>query len=418
MAEPTAADATRQAVLARQPIVDARGRLHGYELLFRGYVGAPDASGAAPERMALETLVSLFMDIGTQTTLGGYTGYVNAPEQILVGDTLDVLDPARFVVEVLETARPTPAITARCRALRKRGFQVALDDYVLGDPRSEMLGEVDIVKVDLPLVADADLSRLVRELRRHRVTLLAEKVEKRAEYERCLELGFELFQGFFFARPEELTRPAASGAAVAILRVLQEFSANPDPAALAHALKPHPELTVRLLRLVNSSIVNPAEEIRGMEHAITFLGLASLRRWLLVLLFVAADDRGARNPLARAAVVRGRALELVAEGQGARGPAPDAAFLVGMLSLAEPLLALDPGELTVQLGLGKEIRCALLEGKGPLGAALAQLVYLERHRFEDAQAKAEGAGITLSELALLVGRADAWASEALTGLAG
>jgi EAL and modified HD-GYP domain-containing signal transduction protein len=401
------------AVIARQPILDARQRIYGYELLFRDSLDATGAFGASVESMTLQTLVRTFLEIGTQAALGNYLGFLNLPKTVLLGDHLEVLPPDRIVIEILETVEVDAEVVARCRELKKRGFRLALDDYVVDDGRASLLDLCDIVKVDLPAVPPNELPGLVRTLRRSRVSLLAEKVEKLDEFEACRELGFELFQGFFFGRPEMLSAKSSQVAASGILAVLRSCITASAPEEVAEVLKPHADLTIRLLRLANSVKLSPAEEIHGIEHAVTFMGISQIRRWLLILLYVLADSRGTRNPLARLAAVRGRALELAAEAVAAE---PDAGFLVGMLSLAEPLLGVPILELADQLGLERELRVALVERGGELGGILRAIESLEGGAFDEAKLDAEGAGLPLESLSGFVGRADEWASETFAGL--
>jgi EAL and modified HD-GYP domain-containing signal transduction protein len=45
------------------------------------------------------------------------------------------------------------------------------------------------------------LAPIVAHYRKFPMKLLAEKVESREEFQQCLELGFDYFQGYYFARP-------------------------------------------------------------------------------------------------------------------------------------------------------------------------------------------------------------------------
>ena len=182
-------------VMARQPILDTRERFYGYELLFRPEVGAVAAGDGDGDQMALATLGGAFMDIGQQVALGRYRGFVNLTREVLLSDVIEALPPRRIVLEVLETVAPSESVRARCQDLRRKGYTVALDDYVDADPRESLLDVVDLVKVDIRQVRGRDLERLARQLHAARVDLLAEKVETREEYERCVDLGFRLFQG-------------------------------------------------------------------------------------------------------------------------------------------------------------------------------------------------------------------------------
>ena len=108
----------------------------------------------------------------------------------------------RVVIELLEDQEVDDELVAVARELVGDGFSLALDDFVY-DPSLEPLLELaDVVKLDvLALGADGTREQLSR-VRGRGVRLLAEKVETHAEFALCRSMGFELFQGYFYARPE------------------------------------------------------------------------------------------------------------------------------------------------------------------------------------------------------------------------
>jgi len=410
--------ADTEAIVARQPILDRAERLQGYELLFRPHRGGRIEGHEDLARMSIETLVNVFAAIGAQAVVGDYVAYVNTPRDVLLSDVPEGLPSSRVVIELLETVEDDESVRARCRELRRLGFRLALDDFVERDPRWPLVELVDLVKVDLLQVPESDLRRLVRRLRKTGVSLLAEKVETRAMFERCSRLGFELFQGFFFARPEEIGAPRVEPVVASIVDVLRSFTMEVGPKELAGAVKPHAEIALRLIRLANSAEHSPAEEILSIEHALSFIGRIQARRWLLIMLFLKGDRRGTRNPLARLAVVRGRALEtLVLEVDGLDVD-PDGAFLVGMLSLAENMLGLSPRDLSTRLVLDRTLAGALVDRSGPLGGLLSAIALLEAGAFEAAESEARKVGVSLAELSGHLDRADVWASRALNDASG
>ena len=77
--------------------------------------------------------------------------------------------------------------------------------------RAERLEELtpDIAKLDMSLIRDLHTSRIKRELvaslvsvcRRTRTTIIAEGVETADEANVLIDLGCDLMQGYYFARP-------------------------------------------------------------------------------------------------------------------------------------------------------------------------------------------------------------------------
>ena len=399
-------------LFARQPIVDAHARLRGYELLFRP-IGTRSV-----DHMALSVLTDAFCSLGLGETLGTTRGYVNFERDLFLSEAVEVLPPDRFVIEILETVEADELLVERCKELRKRGYKIALDDYVPGDPRAELLPVVDLVKVDLPAATPGTLSPLVRELRKHPVTLLAEKVETEREFVHCKRLGFDLFQGFYFARPESLSGHRTERGASDLMKTMQLIETRADTDDIADWVKLHPEIATNLLGLVNSSGLGPSQRVTSIAHAITYLGLEDLRRWVWILLFTALDERGTRSPLLWHAAVRGRTLELIAEHLGKSDPrAPDsgAAFTVGLISVAHVLLADSMQELVERLSLEEFAEGALLARKGVLGDVLEAIDGIDSGDVGAAHRHAEAAGVSLREITEMSVRADFWVTEALAG---
>jgi EAL and modified HD-GYP domain-containing signal transduction protein len=359
--------------IGRQPILDRRCRLTAYELLFRDSATARTAAIDDYEKAAARVIVSTFATVGAKTVLGGMDGFLNMPAQIFQDEALEALPPEHVVLEVLETVEPGPAIVSRCRQLREWGYRLALDDYVWKDPRESLLEYVDYVKVDVQDVAKRDLPRLVGKLRRRSVMLLAEKVEDREQYERCRKLGFDLYQGYFFARPTIVSSPTVDPARAVVLHLIQQLTADADVSELSETIKQNVDVGVNLLRLVNSAAMGRSVRVASVSEAIAYLGRKQLRRWLTLLLFAGADADASTSALLQTAAVRGRLMEGIV-GLAREVPdrdAEDRAFLVGMLSLVDALLNIPREVLLEEMDLEDEIRDALLGGGGELGDFLA-----------------------------------------------
>lgn len=362
-----------QVFIGRQPILDRGCRIAAYELLFRDSQTASVASFADRDLAAARVIVNTFASAGLDAVIGGADAYLNLTAQIFQDETLLALPKDRVVLEILETVEPVPTVAARCRELRERGYRLALDDYVMKDPREALLPHVDVVKVDVLAVGMKNLPRLVSRLRRAGVKLLAEKVEDRTQYERCRKLGFDLYQGYFFARPTVLTSKTIDPARATVLRVIEQLTADVEVDELADTIKQNPDLGVNLLRLVNSAAMGRALSVASVAEAVAYLGRRQLRRWLTLLLFAGADADSASSALLQTAAVRGRLMEgIVALARETPDrEAEDRAFLVGMLSLVDALLNVPRESLLEGMSLEAEIREALLHGSGELGDFLA-----------------------------------------------
>ncbi len=187
--------------LARQAILDRQRNLVAYELLYRG----ADVTMAHVSDDALATahvVRRAFSDIGVETVLGKCRGFINVDAELLLSHRIEALPAAQVVIELLETIDIDAQVVRRCSELKQKGYRFALDDFcAYGAQYEPLLDLVDIIKIDVLQLDRAALGELVRRLKLHRPMLLAEKVDSLERARQCLALGFDLFQGFFFAKP-------------------------------------------------------------------------------------------------------------------------------------------------------------------------------------------------------------------------
>lgn len=400
--------------VGRQPIVDRDRRVVAYELLFRASRDARVAEIQEVSRAVVRVMVNTFTSMGVDAVLGRAWGFFNVDRETFLAESLEALPRERVVLEILEDVEPDAEAVARCRALHAAGFRIALDDWVLDDPREALLPWAEVVKVDLPAVPRRSLRPLVRSLRGGSAQLLAEKVETVEEFEQCHRLGFDLFQGYFFAKPVVLEGADLDATRGTLLRVLQQVSAGAETAEIVESFKQDAKLGLNLLRLVNSAGHSTRVRLETIEDAIRHLGRAQLGRWVAILLY-AEDGGGFQSPLLALAAHRGRLMErLVAlDARDGRSPAERASeaergFLVGMLSLADALLGRPIAALVEELRLAEEVGLALTEQAGGLGALLGLVCEIERGRVEKFEPALEARGLDLAALQQLEHDVYAW----------
>jgi EAL and modified HD-GYP domain-containing signal transduction protein len=369
-----AAPEAPRVLFARQAIVDRRGRLAGYELLYRGPRGAdgeiPDA-----EHATCSVLVGAFAEVGVGAAVGGRTAFLNVTERFLREVDPLPLAPESTVLELLEDATPSPALMDRLRTLRAQGFRVALDDFAPSASATPFLEVADIVKVDLRAHERAEAARLMASLSTRGLTVVAEKVEDQDEFEWSSAAGATLFQGYFFCKPVELAGAELRAASITRLRAVAGLT-QPDAGLeeIELAVKTDPHLALRLLQQLNSAAVALPNRISSIRQGVMLLGPRTVRQWALVLLLSGIGEQ--RGPLLATALARARTLETLAHVKGATDP--DAWFSVGLLSVSDALAGAPLDEVVGRLPLAREIRDALVHRTGAKGAALEAAIACER----------------------------------------
>lgn len=364
--------------LGRQPILDRAGITVAYELLFR-----PDRQNdvvVTDDRAATAAVIAhAFTDLGIDSVLGDCAGLINFDAELLLSDIPELLPAARIIIEILETVELTPELVARCGDLKQQGFRLALDDVSRFEQLApEVLELIDIVKVDLRAISKYQLPEIAKAAKSAGVTLLAEKVESLFLADRCRELGFDLFQGYYFARPMLLEGRRSQPDRHLLLQLLQQVANDAPMEEIEETFKRAPELTFKLMRLVNSVGMGLRNRIHSLSHALVVLGERQLHRWLQVLLYAHHEDGVHAAPLLTLAATRGRLMELIAQRCIDDPSARDQAFMTGMISLLDTLFDTPMDELLAQVNLGDEIRAALLDRSGRLGRMLLLVEALER----------------------------------------
>ncbi len=404
---------TREIFIGRQPILDRAQQPYAYELLFRS--GRQNTAQIGDDLSATATvLFHAISELGLEAALGPYLGFVNLDARMLMSEVVEMLPPEKFVLEVLETVELTPEVIARCRALKDKGYLLALDDFVsLQEQHRPLLEVADIVKVDLLGMEAARLQQTVQALHPWKLRLLAEKVDNAAQVKVCQELGFELFQGYYFAKPAIIEGKQLSHSELTLSRLLGLVLEDADTARLEAIFKPEPGLTLNLMRLTNSAASGVRQKITSVRHAITVLGRRQLQRWLQLLVYADTSAQGgAPGPLMQLAATRGRFLELLA-GQlmGADGDLADRAFMTGIMSLMPTLLHVPIGEILKGLNVSADVRAALEAGEGMLGRML-QLAEALEEGDQDACAAltAELPGVDSQKVNASLTQALAWAN--------
>ena len=366
--------------LARQPIVDGSSELVGYELLFRS-TDADTTFNHEDDVMATSTVIAnAFAEIGLTQVIGPLVGHLNVDIEFLYSDLIEALPADRIVLELYEKTIDDRSL-ARLAELRGQGYRIALDDFVGNfDGFDELLPSVDMVKVDFQRIDALLVPLIVDMLKKHKVKLIAQKVETPEQFELAKSLGMDLFQGFHFARPQLLTARREKPAKLALLRLLSLAMEDAETHTIEAEFKRHPHLSVNLMRLVNSAACSRGQSITSLRHAIVLLGRRQLRVWLQLLLYTA--DRGNKSlasPLLQLAAARGKLMEQLASRKpGLDSATKELAFITGILSLMDVLLEMSHEDILKQVNLPDAVKSALLNRGGEIGEMLSLTETLER----------------------------------------
>lgn len=358
--------------LGRQPILDRQQNLVAYELLFRPCV-VDSVQVSDDLNASANVLVNAYGQLGIQRVLGNQRGFINVSGELLLSDAILLLPHQHVVLELLESIVITPEIVQRCLELKQKGYHLALDDVIaIDEPLELLLPIVNVVKIDVLTLTDTTIEQLITQLKRWPVIPLAEKVNNPARARFCMDIGFELFQGFFFAKPEIVSGKQIEPANLSLLQLLSLVMQDQEIEKIESLLKHQPGLSYNLLRLVNSVAGGLTQKVGSIRQAVMVLGYQQLQRWLQLLMYAAnSKGEGTANALLQTAAIRGRLMELIATMDRPHDKSyQDRAFMTGIMSLLDVLLGMDIREVIDKLEMPEEMTRALLKREGRLGQQL------------------------------------------------
>lgn len=396
--------------VARQPIFDLSGDLGGYELLYRRGSLSQAADGTSTSQMSLDVIIQSFLEIGLDRITRGKVGFLNFSREMLVGGSWELLDPRAVVIELLEDVPADDEVVAACERLVAAGYRLALDDFVSGGPHERLLGLAEIIKVDVLNRPVEELRAVVAPLHERKLRLLAERVETAEVRDACVSLGFELFQGYFFSRPELISRKGISvehASIVQLMNLLRDEEVSDTE--VEEAFRRDPSLSYKLLRMVNAAAYG-GRGIESILHAVQLLGRASLHRWLALLLASSLASQGEMDgERVHTAVLRARLCERLGEAAGNHASGP--LFMVGLFSMMDALLGTPMDELLSKINLADEMQEALLHRQGPLADWLRLVEAYEAGNWEAVTRLSTALGVSPLEVPELYLEALGWVRE-------
>lgn len=363
-------------LVGRQAIFDRKSRVFGYELLYReagGAAGPLDGNSASAR-----VILNAFIEMGIARITGDRPAFINLTRDFFVEMPPLPFDKGRMVLEILEEIEVDAEMERAVAALSRQGYRLAVDDYRFEEKWEPLLPHVEIVKVDVPAVDLEKHRSAIATLRDRGVRLLGEKVERAEEHERLLELGFDLFQGFHFSRPQLVKERKLNENRSVTLRLLSRLSDEKVAMdELVEIIILDAGLSFKVLRYINSAAVALNGRIQSISEAVIYLGLNRLRSWALLIVLSGIEHQP--RELLNDALVRAHMCRVLVS--TADVGLAETAFSTGLLSALDRLLEVPMAQLLAEMPLSPELEQAILHHQGLCGEALACALACESCRW-------------------------------------
>ena len=394
--------------VARQPIFKSNKKLHGYEVLFRDGISNffPNIDG---DLASSRVLSNSFLSIGIEDLTAGAPAFINFPKDLILNRIPLMFSPENLIIEILEDVEPGEEVLEVCQEFAERGYVIALDDFTYSPKYTRLLSVSKIVKLDFRALSTEELKGSIRNLAPFHLQLLAEKVETYEEFQQARQMGFTLFQGYFFSKPEVIKGKDVPAPRMSLLQIMAEVNrADFAFEKLETIITRDVAIAYKLLRYVNSAYFRRLSEVTSIGQAIFMLGEKQIRRFVSL---IAMSTLGAEKPdeLIRTSAARAKFCELVGSLNGHKAMS-DELFTLGLFSLIDAILDDSMESLMEKLPLSASIEEALISNSGPLAEFLTLISAYEKGDWGVAAAAASSLKISESELPRCFGEALGWAN--------
>ena len=384
--------------IARQPIFNVKKQIFGYELLFRSSASDKTYTDTGADQATSNVIMESFFSRGMASITGGKPAFINFTSTLLLENTATLFPKEQLVVEILEDVEPTPEIIKACRALHRQGYKLALDDFVYCPELDPLIELSRIIKFDFIGSTPQEISLMMKQMNTRGKWLLAEKIETNEMFDLAMAMGFSLFQGFFFSKPETMSAKVLSPLKISYIALMREISRgdNMDFNKVSKAIRNDVALSYKLLRLVNSAYYGLRAEITDISRAIAIIGTVELRKWVFMIALMGLNvDKP--DEIIRMSMIRGKFIEDI-NIKCKIVKSDESAFQAGLFSMLDVLMEVEMSLALDGMLLSDEVRDALIYNSGPLFDLLELVISLERSNWDKTDELAQPLKISAGEI--------------------
>ncbi len=367
-------------IITRQPILNTRQKLFGYELIYQGLKGGGLAD-IKSDKATTTILSSAFLTRDIDELSSYKPCFINFSQALIEQNLPASFPKTQIIIELDKSVEPTEELIASCRNLNKQGYRLAMDDFSFHRKYHQLLKYISIIKIDVRLTPTNSLVKTLHYLKPYNLRLLADKVESNADFHKAKKQGFSYFKGYFFSRPEDIEITEIASNKVSMLKLLNEVSQKKTTIYKLHdIIATDVAISYKLLKFLNSAYFYRLQEVKTIKHAIAYLGEKELRRFILLVIIseLASDHPG---ELVRLVLVRAKLCELL----GLASPHTDKAeqlFITGLFSALDRMLNTPMKKVMDRLPIFPDIQNALVNRQGLLTVFLETAIAFERHKKE------------------------------------
>jgi len=358
--------------LGRQPILDTAGSVVAYEILYRdGHEQMHIEDNRFASAVVINNILNKF---GTHSLLGNRRAFIKIDEKFLMNDLIFSVPKEYFIFSIFEDIDLNERVIERIQQLHEKEYLLAINDVTITEDKMQeyapILNELSYIKINLSRRISLKFKEIVAELKTHDIKVVGCKIELLKEYKMALNLGCDLFEGYYFAKPHIVENAKYEPSQMNILKLYNMLITDTNIDEITAEFEKNPEVTVQLLRFTNSCAFHFRNKISSIHHILTLMGRQPLAKWLMLMIYSKSVNRTSmHSPLMLLVKQRTELMEAILKviNPGARSNALGEAYFVGLLSLLDTLFSIRLEDILKEMNTSDEVKVALLNGDGILG---------------------------------------------------
>jgi len=362
------------AYIGRKPVIDNNRKIHAYELNFF-------PQNVSSEKLSAKLLVDTFGYFGLERLVDDKLALIVVSKNILMSELIETIEDEQVVFVLCDKIELDESVIKRCEELHKKGFSLG---YYCSSGDNEftdrLYKSIDILSIDAKKCGLDYLKQKIKSMNKYSFEIVAQNVNSNKDFIAYKKLSVSLYSGYFFSKPELFKDKKVDPSVSTTLKVVQLLQSNASTKKIEEELLNSTALVVGILQFINSAKFSTKSPVQSLSHAINLAGRNRLIQWLMLYVYSGSHTDNSSVPLTESAILRVKIIQRLAEEVGDKN-LNDKLFLVGMVSLFEPLLQTPIEEIVKQLNLSKELQDAILNYKGKLGKLLKLSIIIEKGDF-------------------------------------
>ena len=351
------------AYVARQPIIDRNGKIAGYELFYRD-ARNPNSAKIQDGDLATMIVLSNATDVfGFRELTDGLPAYINFTRNMLLNDLADHASPSHVAIEVMEDVAVDDDLIDKLHDLKKAGFKLVMQKYSGQKKFRKLTSLFDVVRIDFSKLNSIRRREMSFNLAGPGMELLGEHVERLEDYSGARQMGYSLFQGYYFGQPELCRKELPPLCDRSYGRLIVELmKPNPNMRAISGIVENDIMLSYHIQQRAKKNARQRGPAFKAPTDVRSILqAMRPNELWRLILVIMVRQMNATdSDKLLRQALTRARFVELLVIRTS--NIEPQMGFLLGLFSKMEELT----GENVMRLLDGMRLDADLISALNPV----------------------------------------------------